>query len=194
MGRPKEFDREEALRRAIPVFRESGFAGASAEDLTRAMGIGRQSLYDTFGDKRRLYLEALGRYNADSIAALLDTLHDAASPLDAIEGVLRAIADQSADAAACGCMGVNAICEFGVADADVARLGATSAARLETALESVLRDARRAGELDPALAPRAAARFLAATLAGMKVQARAGAAPDILRDVATVATRSLRAR
>jgi AcrR family transcriptional regulator len=194
MGRPKQFDREEALRRAIPVFWENGFADTSAEDLTRAMGIGRQSLYDTFGDKRSLYLEALGRYNADSIAALLDTLHAAALPLDAIEGALLAIADQSADAAARGCMGVNAICEFGMSDPDVARLSATSAARLETALESVLRDAQHSGDLDATVTPRAAARFLAATLAGMKVQAKAGATRDILHDVASLAVRSLRTR
>ena len=62
MPRPKEFDRESALKGAVQVFCEGGFEGTSTEDLLRGMGISRQSMYDTFGDKRALYLEALRHY------------------------------------------------------------------------------------------------------------------------------------
>src|ERR1700674_266810 len=71
MARPKEFDREDALRRAIPVFWKKGFARTSTEDLVAAMGIGKQSLYDTFGDKRGLFLEALRTYNSEGVASLV---------------------------------------------------------------------------------------------------------------------------
>jgi len=67
MARPKEFDRDEALQKAIGVFCDKGYAAASTDELMRAMKISRQSMYDTFGDKRRLYLEAYRRYIAESI-------------------------------------------------------------------------------------------------------------------------------
>ncbi|MEA2965178.1 MAG: TetR/AcrR family transcriptional regulator, transcriptional repressor for nem operon, partial [Alphaproteobacteria bacterium] len=59
MARPREFDRDEALERAMSVFWSKGFAATSTSDLVEAMQIGRQSMYDSFGDKRALYLEAL---------------------------------------------------------------------------------------------------------------------------------------
>jgi len=61
VARPKAFDRAQALQAAMQVFWVKGYEATSLEDLLAAMEIGRQSLYDTFGDKRRLYLEALTR-------------------------------------------------------------------------------------------------------------------------------------
>jgi AcrR family transcriptional regulator len=85
--RPKEFDREEALRRAIRVFWENGFAGTSTDDLVRAMGIGRQSLYDTFGDKRGLFLAALRVYNTDSLTRVFRKLREGPTALAALERI-----------------------------------------------------------------------------------------------------------
>src|ERR1700738_300379 len=62
MARQKEFDREEALHKAMEVFCTRGYQAASIQDLVKHMGINRQSLYDTFGDKHALYLQALDRY------------------------------------------------------------------------------------------------------------------------------------
>src|SRR3984893_15939871 len=63
MARQKEFDREEALHKAMEVFWSRGYQAASIQDLVKHMGINRQSLYDTFGDKHALYLQALDRYH-----------------------------------------------------------------------------------------------------------------------------------
>jgi len=73
VARPREFDRDEALAKAIKVFASHGFEGASTETLLNGMGISRQSMYDTFGDKRRLYLEALQRYSSESTAEIIGT-------------------------------------------------------------------------------------------------------------------------
>src|SRR5713226_2211779 len=62
MARQKEFDREETLHKAMEVFWSRGYEAASIRDLVKHMGINRQSLYDTFGDKHALYLQALDRY------------------------------------------------------------------------------------------------------------------------------------
>ena len=67
MARHKEFDRDTALHAAIGVFSEHGYEGTSTGELLTAMKISRQSMYDSFGDKRHLYLEAFRRYVADSI-------------------------------------------------------------------------------------------------------------------------------
>src|ERR1700720_934012 len=110
MARPKEFERETALQGAIGVFAEHGYEGTSTDALTRAMGINRQSMYDTFGDKWRLYLEALQRYVADSVSDQLRALNAAPSPIKGLEAHLhqavdRAIADPSPT-----CLGLSAIC------------------------------------------------------------------------------------
>ena len=62
MTRQKEFDRDEVLHRAMEVFWTRGYEGASIQDLVKHMGINRQSIYDTFGDKHTLFLQALDRY------------------------------------------------------------------------------------------------------------------------------------
>jgi AcrR family transcriptional regulator len=75
MARPKEFERDTALDDAIAIFCDHGYEGTSTEVLLGKMGIGRQSLYDTFGDKRRLYLEALQRYAEGNVASQIAALN-----------------------------------------------------------------------------------------------------------------------
>ena len=78
MGRPREFDVDDALDRAMRVFWAKGYQGASLDDLLAAMGIGRGSLYKAFGDKRSLYLAALQRYDAEIVDHAVRCLCDAA--------------------------------------------------------------------------------------------------------------------
>jgi AcrR family transcriptional regulator len=191
MARSKEFDRDEALRRAIPVFWERGFAGTSTDDLVAAMGIGKQSLYDTFGDKRRLFLEALRTYCTESVAALVKKVSAGASRLAAIEAVLVELANERPSRRAMGCLGVNSICELGD-DEDVRAVTAMAAGFQETALTSLIEEAKRRREVSDSVDPRAAARFLAAILSGMRVQAKGGASVEALRDVAAFAVQGLR--
>jgi TetR/AcrR family transcriptional repressor of nem operon len=192
MARPREFDRETALQEAIKVFSDHGYEGSSTEMLLRGMGIGRQSLYDTFGDKRRLYLEALQHYNAGSIAELIRALNAGPSPLDGLEAALVAFASRPAIEAALGCMGVGAICEFGRSDPEITLLTEASGRTLLVALERVVAEAKAAGQAGVGVDPRVAAQFIVATLSGLKVAARGGATAPMLRDIARMAIRSLR--
>ncbi|MDB4957391.1 MAG: Transcriptional regulatory protein [Myxococcales bacterium] len=194
MGRHKEFEREDVLRRAIPVFWEKGFASTSTEDLVQAMGIGRQSLYDTFGDKRGLFLEALRVYTTESIAALLKTLRAGPTVLEAIERVLVELAEAHDKVRARGCMGVNAICELVPEDAEVRALTETTGGLLEAHLKDIIDEGKSQGDIARSIDSRAAARFIGATLSGMKVQAKAGVSSEALRDVATFAVNALRSR
>jgi AcrR family transcriptional regulator len=192
MARPKEFEREDVLDEAIKVFCDRGFAGASTEAVLDAMRISRQSMYDTFGGKRPLYLEALARYNAASVAAIVRSVESAATPLAGIEAALLDFASRPSSDAALGCMGVASICEFGVSDEDINKINEAGAHRLLKAFERALAAARRGGEIAADLNGRSAAQFILAMLSGMKVAARGGATRSALRDMARMALRSLR--
>src|SRR5262249_58737838 len=106
----------------------------------------RQSMYDTFGDKRQLYLEALQHYVADRVAGQIRTLNTKASPIRGIEAVLQTFADEAAGERT-GCMGIGAISEFGRSDEKVSLLLDTSGRTLQSALERRLHEAKAAGEL-----------------------------------------------
>jgi malonyl-CoA decarboxylase len=93
MARPREFDVDAALDGAIAVFREHGFEGSSAQMLVDAMGIGRQSLYATFGDKWRLYCSAARRYGMGECAAHFDALRGGARAIDGITVMLRRVVE-----------------------------------------------------------------------------------------------------
>jgi TetR/AcrR family transcriptional repressor of nem operon len=191
VSRPKEFDREVVLETAQAVFWRKGYKATSTEDLRLAMGIGRQSFYDTFGGKRQIYLEVLQRYNADGIQACVAMLRTASSPFAALEDLLLSFSKEKPHRRALGCMGVAAICEFGVSDLEVARIGTSSSADLESVLQQLIRDAKAKGEVHASLNERAAARYLIATILGLKVMSKSGATTETLRDVAATALEGL---
>ncbi len=85
MARPKEFERDEALKAALGIFRKKGFSATSTDDLRLAMRIGRQSFYDTFKGKKEMYLEALRKYNSDRVLGYFEIFRKSDSPLKAIE-------------------------------------------------------------------------------------------------------------
>lgn len=191
MARAKAFDREAALQAAIVTFAAHGFEGTSTDELLRAMQIGRQSMYDTFGDKRQLYLAALRQYGSDSVTAVLALLERAASPLAGIEAVFLDFARDPRRLGTSSCLGVSSICEFGRADPDVAAINDAFDKLLEQALERQVRAAIEAGEVDETLNAREVARYLSVTLCGMKVGAEAGDSPARLTSVARLALRTL---
>jgi TetR/AcrR family transcriptional repressor of nem operon len=193
MARPKEFDRDLALQKAMMVFWEKGYAATSAADLVQAMGIGRQSLYDTFGDKHKLYLEALALYSEASVAELVQNLR-AAQPLEAIEAMLMAFAARPEEQNALGCMGINSICELGLQDEAVNAVREKSGAPLRASLMVLLQQAKETGDAAPELDAAAGADFILATLAGMKVIAKGGASAQALRSVGALAVQALARR
>lgn len=192
MARPKEFDRDVALDRAMTVFWSKGFAATSTDDLLTAMQIGRQSMYDSFGDKRRLYLEALARYQQGSVDGHIARLRGKQSPLAGVEAMLAGVVAEERAVRERGCMGVGAVSEFGCSDPEVSRLRAASERRLRAALVARLEAARAAGELRAGLDVEIATMFIGTAMQGLQVGARAGSPVKALRDVARFAIASLR--
>ncbi|MGT0195245.1 TetR/AcrR family transcriptional regulator [Burkholderia pyrrocinia] len=194
MVRPREFDRDEALERALRVFWEKGYAATSTDDLLSAMQIGRQSLYNAFGDKRRLYVEALERYQSDSVSGHVARLTAPASAIAGIEALLLGVIAGNAAERVLGCMGVNAICEFGTADPELAELREKAGAMLHKQVVARVREGQDAGEIDRAVDAREAASFILTTMQGIQLGARAGSKLQALRTTAEFAADRLRAR
>jgi AcrR family transcriptional regulator len=194
MARPREFDREQALESAERVFWAKGYASTSTEDLLAAMGIGRQSLYNAFGDKRALYLEALERYQRATLSGHLQRLKAPASPLTGIEALLLGLIAEDDDQRAMGCMGVGAVGEFGAGDSVLAELRAKVGPPVFSCLVERLREGQAQGEVDPAMDAEAAAGFVQMTMTGLQLAARSGAGVDALRSLAHFAVDRLRVR
>jgi len=188
MARPREFDADAALDGAIGVFREHGFEGSSAQMLVDAMGIGRQSLYATFGDKWQLYRSAVRRYGMGECAAHFEALRSGVRAIDAIDAMLRRVVE-TADQP---CLGIGSIYEFGASRPDLMEINAPLARALRNALAGRVRDAQREGDVAADLDPEAVALFLIANIAGIRVAGRGGADHATLTGLADMALRALR--
>jgi TetR/AcrR family transcriptional regulator, transcriptional repressor for nem operon len=191
MARPKEFDRDAAVERAMYVFWLKGYAATTTDDLLQAMKIGRQSMYDTFGDKRRLYVEALEKYQRQSVAAHINRLRSTASPLAGIEALLVGVIPSDRATREKGCMGVGSISEFGNADAELAKLRIKSSGALHKALVERLQDAQATGEIGKTIDIECGARLVETVMLGIQVAAKAGASAQALRDTSAFAVAGL---
>ncbi|PXA97552.1 TetR/AcrR family transcriptional regulator [Nostoc sp. 3335mG] len=193
MARPKEFDRDAALSGALEVFWSKGFEGASTEDLLKAMKIGRQSMYDTFGDKQALYLETLRCYHQLDNRNFFDHLGDDPSPLKVLHGFLAIFTRRSAEENARGCMGINATTALGRTNPEVTAMARHTADSVSVMLEEVIKAAQKSGELAGTLDTKVAARFVHTALQGLTVRAQAGAGAEELAAVADFTIEALRA-
>jgi TetR/AcrR family transcriptional repressor of nem operon len=189
MARPKEFDQDKALHKAIRLFSQQGFAATSTDDLMRVMDIGRQSMYDTFGDKRALFLKSLQAYVTESVGSIKATLEEPGSALTAVRNALVCFATRKDLTSTDGCMGMNAICEFGQRDDEVNGILREAARKQREALKDVLTRAKTQAELDSDADVDSLADFFESTLAGIRMAAKSGKSRQALRNIATLAAR-----
>ena len=189
-GRPRAFDAEEALDRALLVFWRKGYEGASLDDLTGAMGISRPSLYAAFGDKQALFRKALDRYAAGPSSFARRALKEETARA-VVERLLGGAAEMHADPATpAGCLMVHGALAAGPASDAVRReLNARRAAD-EAALRRRLARARAEGDLPPDAEPADLARYVVTVIRGMAVQATGGASLRQLRRVVRIALRA----
>ncbi len=192
MARHKEFNRDKALDSALATFRKNGFGATTTDDLRLAMGIGRQSFYDTFKGKRETYLEALRKYNSDRVHGYFEVFRQSGSPLKALEGMLTSISVESPKDRALSCLGVSSICEFGSSDAEISSINGAAASSIKSVLEKLILEAKNKKEIRSSLDPKKTAFYLLSVFSGMRVSARAGASPEELNAIAAIAIDGLR--
>src|SRR5262249_55586187 len=165
MARPREFDPGEALARAMDAFWAKGFEGTSLADLMAATGLNKASRYAAFGDKRRLYLAAVERYERDGIDQTIARLREAADPAATIAAVFDGVIAAAARGDRRGCLLCNASIDRAPYDPAVERRVLSALARLQRAITGAL---RRADPQAPSAAIAARASHLLATYMGLR--------------------------
>jgi AcrR family transcriptional regulator len=190
LGRPRAFDADVALERAMHVFWAKGYEGAALSDLTRAMRINRPSLYAAFGNKEQLFRKVLDRYASGPLAYFGKALA-AAKARDVVEEILLGAANMASDPQfPAGCLLVQGALACGDSAGRVQKETAARRAASEVALRRRLQRAKREGDLPRDADPAELARYLMTVLQGMAIQGADGASPDQLRRVVQVALRA----
>ncbi|MFD7901436.1 TetR/AcrR family transcriptional regulator [Kitasatospora sp. NPDC059722] len=185
MARTKEFDPDAALQAALELFWRRGYEATSMADLVEGLGIGRASLYATFGSKHELYLRALERYGEQTDPVLLAELSRPGPVLPAVRAVVRRYAAESTGSEReRGCFVVNTAVELAPHDPSAARRVEASLGHLEALLTAALVRAEAQGELSEGRDPRALARTLMVLMQGMRVMGKVADGPARVRDAA----------
>ncbi|EWM18324.1 transcriptional regulator, TetR family [Kutzneria sp. 744] len=181
MVRHKEFDPDTAVADAMDLFWRRGYEATSVQDLVEHTGVGRRSMYDTFGDKHSLYLRALDRY----LTLAEDGFREkaAADGLSAIRSLFSLLLESPADDFR-GCLFVNSSTELGPSDDAVAeRLAQHSAVARET-LAGMIRQGQRDGSVTDRIDAETATAVAFNAWVGVRVQVRARTPRDqIIHDV-----------
>lgn len=153
----------------MELFWERGYQATSTSDLVDHLGIGRASLYATYGSKHELFLRALDAYIQARVTTLTDVLSQPGPVLPAVRKVLDLFVKRALDGDRPGCMVVNTAAELAPADSEAARRVQASWVALETGLASALTRARAQGELPADKDPHALASFLMVFIQGVLV-------------------------
>lgn len=185
MGRPRKFLESDVVASAGRAFSANGYDGTTLDDLVNATGIGKQSLYNSFGDKRELFLRALAAGTIDAVAAVDEAL--AASdltPLERIRAHLFKLAITFGEKGSPGSLITQATVELAHRDTEVAESTLSAFKSLEEVYATCLRDAQQAGEIDADADPDALATFFLALTSGMELLGSAGVGRAELTTVA----------
>ena len=185
MARQKTFDPEQALDAALDLFWRQGYEASSMTELQEAMGIGRQSLYDTYGDKHELFLKALDRYAQVKSERMREMLAGEGPMVPGLRDYFNAAAHMlTPSGERPACLLTNTILERGQHDEAVAEVCKRNERGMVKSFEQALRRAVEGGEIPPLDDPHSAALFLTSTLYGMGVLAKNGASRRRIQDVA----------
>ncbi|NET62652.1 MAG: TetR/AcrR family transcriptional regulator [Symploca sp. SIO2E6] len=188
-GPEKQFDPDTALEQAIEVFLSRGYEAASLNELTTAMGIGKKSLYDTFGNKRSLFLKSLAHYNQQSNSRIRAILFDDSGPsiVHNINTLFAKWLESHSKDGSKGCLIGTSIADFDTSDEEVASALRRSLEQVEDVLTEAVAKADANGELNLKTTPRNIARTLLCLSQGVALLGRVMTSGDILESAFKVA-------
>src|SRR3954464_7097513 len=174
-GRPRAYQPEVALAKALGLFRKDGFAATSLDDLSAATGMNRPSLYGAFGDKRELYIKSYQRYRTDARAAMADIFKTELPIKKRLQRIFAVALDiyLSGDAGPRGCFTVMTAASEAVSDPDIRAMVLEGFSELDKAFAACFRLARENRELPPSADPQVLAQLASATIHTIAIRARA---------------------
>lgn len=181
-GPARQFEPNEVLARAAEAFRERGYRGTSIATLVDCMGIGRQSLYETFGDKRSLFLRAVAQYGDTVLDEVRTTLSAPGSPIENVKRQLVRWQRRHQRRGSLGCMLGVGCADFDLRDAEVAATLREHLAHIEDAFFDALVRAHAQDELPDHVDARALARTIICTSQGVALVGRVSEDGSLARD------------
>jgi AcrR family transcriptional regulator len=174
-GRPRAYQPEIALGKALDLFRKDGFAGTSLDDLSAATGMNRPSLYGAFGDKRELYIKSYERYRADARAAMIEIFRDELPIRQRLQRIYAVALDiyLSGEEGPRGCFTVMTAASEAVFDAEIRDMVLEGFTELDRAFANCFRQAKEKGELSGMADPVVLAQLASATVHTLAIRSRA---------------------
>jgi TetR/AcrR family transcriptional regulator, copper-responsive repressor len=174
-GRPRAYQPDIALGKALDLFRQDGFAATSLDDLSAATGMNRPSLYGAFGDKRELYIKSYQRYRDDARAAMIDIFREELPIRKRLARIYAVALDiyLSGESGPRGCFTVMTATSEAVADPEIRGMVLEGLVELDKAFAACFRLAKESGELSEAADPAILAQLASATIHTIAIRARA---------------------
>ena len=174
VGRPREFDVDEALDAAMAAFWAKGYEATSLTDLTAATGLHKGSLYQAFGDKHSLFVQSLKRYLGSMRLAKTEILREADSPVEGLRRVMHRMVEFIDDSPCpMGCMAINTLVELAPHDPEVKEIMLDHIDRMRSSMRDIVAEAQAAGKISSERPPELVTALLMTTLAGLATTVKA---------------------
>lgn len=183
MPRPRTFDEAEVIARARKAFAETGFAGTSLDTLLEATGLARQSLYNTFGGKKELFMRAFLSDAAEAVDAVESIRHGADSPIGRIRSQLVKVAVEHGSAQTPPSLFTKAAVELSARDSAVASTVSAAFESMRSTYAACIAEAMAAGEIDAAADPDSLGAYFCAVIEGMATLGGSGVTRATLLDI-----------
>lgn len=175
MARTKEFNEDQVLDKAIEIFWHKGYNGTSAQDLVTHLGLSRSSLYDTFGDKQKLFAKALRRYHDANYIKIKEILEASVNVKETLSVIFKlAVVESLEDRITKGCFMVNSAVELAMHDTEIATIVTDNRKIMEEVFYNAVKKGQESGQISSKNDARLLARFIFNNYSGIRVLARGG--------------------
>lgn len=170
MARTKNFNQEEVLDKAVELFWRKGYNATSASDLVRELGLSRSSLYDTYGDKRTLFINSLQRYRARFVGEMIELVDNSSNIEKTLKQIFSLIIEQDISSKIPkGCLMVNSAVELSSSDSEIARIVEQNQKDIESSFEKAIIKGQENGTVTTTKNPKNLAKFFYNSITGLRV-------------------------
>jgi TetR/AcrR family transcriptional repressor of nem operon len=192
IGRPRNFDSDQALKAAVQVFWSKGYEATSLQDLIDTMKISKSSFYQAFESKHQLFENCINHYQERFISDITDSLQKSKTGRAFIEDTFNSLADKAGPSGdRRGCLILNCASEFAQRDPVIAILISKSIKQMTDVFLSAVKRAKQEGDIAPNKKPLPLARYLLSSMNGLITMIKAGASPTEIKDVTQVVLTAL---